>query len=49
MVSLPVKKGVIATLTQREWGIEKSCKTSNGNEICTQAPFENCAKNKETF
>ena len=42
IVSLPLPGDAIeGKLTQREWGIQRSYKTRNGNEICTAAAFKN--------
>ena len=40
MISAPLPKGTKATLRRRDWGMERSHKTTRGNEICTAAPFE---------
>ena len=40
MISTPLPKGSQATLLRRDWGMERSHKTTRGNEICTAAPYE---------
>ena len=40
MISTPLAKGTKATLRRRDWGMERSHKTTTGNEICTAAPYE---------
>ena len=40
MISNPLPKGTKATLRRRDWGMERSHKTTRGNEICTAAPYE---------
>ncbi len=40
MASLPIPKGAVEIkIIARDWGIERSCKTLNGPEIFTPAPF----------
>ena len=36
MISIPLPKGTKANLRQRDWGIERSYKTPNGNKIWTR-------------
>ncbi len=49
MVSIPLVKGTIARLQNREWGIERSHITPEGNEICTPAPFEGLIERNRKF
>ncbi len=49
MISLPLPKGTKTTLRHRNWGIERSYNTSQGNEICTPAPFESSTKVNRKF
>ena len=47
MVSIPLQKGTKASLRRRDWGIERSHITAEGNEICTPAPFEGLKETRQ--
>ena len=49
MISTPLPKGTKATLRRRDWGMERSHKTTRGNEISTAAPYEIQRKIKRKF
>ena len=49
MISTPLPKGSQATLLRRDWGMERSHKTTRGNEICTAAPYENQINTNRKF
>ena len=49
MISTPLPKGTKATLRRRDWGMERSHKTTKGNEISTAAPYEIQRNTKRKF
>ena len=49
MISIPLPKGTKTNLRQRNWGMERSYKTPEGNEICTPALFESSTKINRKF
>ena len=49
MISFPLPKGTKTNLRQRNWGMERSYTTPQGNEICTPAPFESSTKINRKF
>ena len=49
MISTPLPKGTKTTLRRRDWGMERSHKTTRGNEISTAAPYEIQRKIKRKF
>ena len=49
MISTPLPKGTKATLRRRDWGMERSHKTTLGNEISTAVLYEIQRKIKRKF
>ena len=49
MISVPLPKGTQTNLRRRDWGIERSYRTSKGNEICTPAPYDKSTKINRKF